>query len=677
MTKRPVDGRIDFLSPLSLVDGLGPKRVAALQESGLATIGDLLCHFPHRYVDRSHITALGEIKRHINQTCTIIGTITRTRVETGRRMRLRIQVGDESGGTMEALWFNGIPFLRGVLEKGKRVLLTGKVSVNGNCQMVHPQMETLSPSGNDDIIAFLPVYSITAAMREVHVLQKSLLKSILWIFKNCSHYPQILPKVIEEKYGFPPFAECLKQMHLPDNPESLKPYRDRLCYEELWQRALTLRWSKREFAQPGRMLDPGNLPESLESLLPFSLTDAQRTVIAQLFRDAAAPTRMHRLLHGDVGCGKTVVALFACLPALKQALQVAWMTPTEALATQTHALLCRWLIPLGFKPVLMKGDITAVQKKEILNGLRTGAIPFVVGTHVLMQSAVTFARLGMIVIDEQHKFGAEQRLALQRKDPAADFLLLSATPIPQTLAKTLYGDLDIVTITALPIGRVPVRTHLVRFDKRSDLLGFVKKEVAENSARVFYIVPRIDGGEDDEILTSAVQVYDEVRRTVLAEVPTGCVHGRLPSAEKERIMLDFCEGQLKMIVATTVVEVGIDVPEATIVIIENPEMFGLSQLHQLRGRVGRGSKQGYCFLLVRDTLEESSYNRLKQFCRTTDGFAIAELDLSLRGPGQLSGSRQTGWDDFKFADILRDAGLFMQIRRDIDSVLNQTQTNPR
>jgi ATP-dependent DNA helicase RecG len=674
MAKRPIDSRIDFLSPLSCIAGLGPKRVAALKESGMETVGDLLYYFPRRYIDRSTIVPIATIGRYREKVCTVAGTITRTRMEPGRRSRLRIQLTDESGGTLEALWFQGITFLRSTLQKGGRLLLTGKVGFFGAYQMVHPLMETLSPSGKDEIVPFLPVYPLSMAMREVHFQQKSILKAVRWVLKTCTHFPQILPSAIETQRGFPSLIECLTQMHMPQNPAGLAPFRARLHYEELYQRALTLRWSKREFDLPGRSLTPGDLPGKMRDILPFQLTDAQEEAIVVLFRDAATPRRMHRLLQGDVGCGKTIVALFACLPALNAGLQVAWLTPTEALADQTYALLSRWLGRLGFATALLKSGITAAARRDILAGTRNGTVGFVVGTQALLQPSVTFRSLGMIVIDEQHKFGAGQRLAMQRKDAAADFLLMSATPIPQTLAQTLYSDLDIVTIRALPAGRQPIGTHIVGDDKREGLFDFVRTRIAQHDARLFYIAARIDEGDEDDGdggVRSVAEVYAHLRAGELKDIPMGLAHGRLSSGEKERVLGEFAEGRLKILVATTVVEVGIDVPAATIMIIENPEMFGLSQLHQLRGRVGRGAQKGYCFLLSTKLTDEKTARRLKEFCRVHDGFRLAELDLHLRGPGEMAGNRQTGWEDFHFVDIVRDAALFCEIQREIEQLLEK------
>ena len=660
--------RLDFLSPLSHVPGFGRKRITALNESGIETIGNLLYHFPRRYVDRSTIVPIACLPEYKDQSCAVIGTITKTRVERGKRPRLRIQVSDDTG-SFEALWFHGVPFFRKALYKGKRILLYGKVRNFIGYQMSHPLVENVGANKSAADTPFLPQYPLSTAMRGVHLQQKGLFKSIQWALKNLKHYPQILPEKIERKKNFPSLSNCLSEIHIPSDPQNLKPYFDRLRYEELYQLALTLRWSKRKFALPGRSMKPGKLPQKLKTILPFTLTSEQQKAINTLYSDAVSPHRMHRLLQGDVGSGKTIVAFFSCLPAVNEGLQVAWLAPTEVLAQQTFNLISSWLDIFNIKPGLLKGGISSKQKQEILADLRMGKCLFVVGTHALLQPSVHFAKLGMIVIDEQHKFGAEQRLTLQQKAPASDFLLMSATPIPQTLAKTLYGDLDIVTIRSLPKGRQKVSTHLVPEEKRKDMEKFILKELRENGSQAFCIVPRIDSDDDYGEIKDVHSVYSMMTGGMLSGIPIAALHGKLDNTETEKIMKQFAEGYIKLLIATTVVEVGIDVPNATIMIVENAERFGLSQLHQLRGRVGRGDKKAYTFLLANPTENEITQKRLKRFCTNHDGFTIADLDLSLRGPGEVAGFRQSGWSELKIADILRDADTFREIQEELDNLL--------
>ena len=598
------------------------------------------------------------------------GTITRTRVERGGRPRFRVQVTDDTG-SIELIWFHGIGYFRKSLIKGKRLLFTGKVGKYGTCQMLHPQVEALGSEDKGPSVVFLPQYPVTTAMQSAHMGQKTLFGAISWVLRNVRRYPQLLPGAIEKKKGFAPLAECLKEIHIPTDPGNVDTYLARVRYEELYQLALALRWSRRKFALPGRPMVPGDLAHQIEEHLPFSLTCDQRKAVEVLHAEAASGKRMHRLLQGDVGSGKTVVAFLACLPALNEGLQVAWLAPTEVLALQTHALLSGWLANLGITPGLLKGGISAVQRRELVVGLRDGSCRFVVGTHALFQPSVSFGQLGMVVIDEQHKFGAEQRLALQQKDPASDFLLMSATPIPQTLAKTLYGDLDVVTIRSIPAGRQPVSTHLVPEEKRADMEEFVARELSKGKGQAYCVVPRIDASipGDQKEIKDVQTVLARMQHGPLGEFAIGVLHGRMGNQEKEEVMQRFSAGELKLLIATTVLEVGVDVPAATVMIIENAEHFGLSQLHQLRGRVGRGAEKAYCFVLTDLGRQDDATARLERFRSTRDGFAIADLDLSLRGPGDVGGFRQSGWDDLRFADILRDANLFREIQEELDRLL--------
>jgi len=651
-----------------MVDGFGPKRVAALRESGLETAGDLLYHFPRRYLDRSHIVPLKNIGEYLNKTCTVCGSVEKARIERGRKSRLRVLLSDGTG-CLELLWFAGVPLYRNMLAPGIKIIATGKISAYTHVQMVHPMIERLADNGGQPAIAFFPIYSISEPMRDAGINHRLLSKAVRWLFDRISRFPEVLPEPIVRKRRFPPLERCLREIHLPADPAKLDEYLRRLRYEELFRLALTLRWSRRKFALPGRSMLPGDLPERFRKQLPFALTGEQEKVIRILYDDAASNRRMHRLLEGDVGSGKTLAAFFACFPALASGLQVAWLAPTEVLALQTFRLIASWLAPLGFRAELLKSGVAAEDKYRISGELADGTARFVVGTHAVLQPTVKFKRLGMIVIDEQHKFGAEQRLTMQEKDTASDFLLMSATPIPQTLAKTLYGDLDIVTILKPPIGRHPVETHCVPEGKRDAMERFVLNEIRERGAAAYWVVPRIEQDGSLETLRDVETAFAALMKGTFADIPCGCLHGRMTSVEKERVMKSFAAGAIRLLVSTTVVEVGVDVPHATIMIIENAERFGMAQLHQLRGRVGRGSAKSYCFLLTPFETDGGTSERLSFFCGHHDGFKIAEMDLTLRGPGEVAGFRQTGWEDLQLADIVRDAELFREIQEEIEKML--------
>jgi ATP-dependent DNA helicase RecG len=666
---RTIPAMLDFLSPLSLVPGMGPKRSAAMQEANVGTIGDLLYRFPLRYLDRSIITTVKDTGESIETTCTVLGTIESVSIERGKRARLRALLTDGTG-TLELLWFQGVAFYRQSIKKGHRIIATGKITRFNRLQMVHPTIETLSKDAVTSETPILPLYGLTGAMRDAGIGQRFRLKTIQWIFNNLKHYPASLPAHLEKKHPFPPIAACLKELHFPTDCSKLDTYRDRIRYEELYKLALTLHFSRRKFMLPGRSLLPGDLKKLFLQTLPFKLTIDQSDAVRVLLDDIAAPRRMHRLLQGDVGCGKTVVAFLAALPALNTGLQVVWMTPTEILADQTCCKINEWLLPLGFEAATFtSASRTSGTYNDLRRKISSGELKFIIGTHALLQPTVTFNRVGIFIIDEQHRFGAAQRLTLHDKDSAADFLLMSATPIPQTLARTLYGDLDIVSIQSLPPGRRPVATHLVGDEKRNDMEAFIAKQLAAG-AQCYYIVPRIEKEESvDEEKTSALvdleTAFCKISAGRLGQFRPAYMHGRLSAAEKGRILNGFYQKEISLLVATSVVEVGLDVPAATVIVIENSERFGLAQLHQLRGRVGRSTDESYCFLMNSSQFDEETKNRLQSFCKEHDGFAVAELDLKNRGPGEVNGFRQSGWEDLIMSDILRDATLFAEIRNEV------------
>jgi ATP-dependent DNA helicase RecG len=660
---------IDFLSPLDVIPGMGEKRISAMIESGIETLGDLLYWFPYRYIDRSTIVALNQVDNYLNETITVSGTIEIVRLERGNRGRLRAKLVDNTG-SIELIWFSGVQFFSKTIHKGDTLLVTGKVGKFGHYQMTHPMIEQVK---NDSHLfqQILPHYTITASMKDAGIQQKILINSTKWILDNLKHYPQLLPSQIETRKEFPSLQTCLRSLHLPESLSNLDKYKERLKYEELYKLALTLRLSKKKFAFPGRSMSPGILPEKIKSLLPFTLTADQESAIAILYKDALSEKRMHRLLQGDVGSGKTLVAFFASLAALDSGLQVAWLAPTDILARQIYHAVKNLLNPCGIPTVLLKSALTAKEKQSVLSSIADGSAQCIVGTHALLQPSVKFKALGMIIIDEQHKFGAQQRLAMQEKDSASDFLLMSATPIPQTLARTLYGDLDIVTIAKPPSGRIPVATHIVPESKRHDMEEFIIREL-QNGSQAFYVVPRIeqngDSAETDSV-KDLETVFATLTKGSFTGIATESVHGKLDSTLRDSIMEQFISGTIKMLVATSVVEVGVDVPNASIMVIENAERFGLAQLHQLRGRVGRGSKKSYCFLLLSENVDQETRSKFEAFCKNHDGFKISELDLQNRGPGEINGLRQSGWYNLQFADILNDASLFREIQQELNSII--------
>jgi len=660
---------IDFLSPLDVIPGMGEKRIAAMKESGIDSLGDLLYWFPYRFIDRSKVIPLCQIENYCNETITVQGTIDIVRLEKGNRGRLRAKLIDNTG-SIELIWFSGVQFFSKTIRKGDILLVTGKVGKFGHYQMTHPMIEQVK-NGLQSLQPILPHYSITSSMKDAGIQQKILFNSIKWVLDNLKHYPQLLPSQVESKKMFPSLKTCLISLHLPVSLDDLDKYKERLKYEELYKLALTLRLSKKKFAFPGRSMSPGTLPERIKKLLPFTLTTDQESAITTLYKDALSANRMHRLLQGDVGSGKTLVAFFASLAALDSGLQVAWLVPTDILARQIHHAVSKLLNPCSIPTVLLKSALSAKEKQTVLSSIADGSAQCIVGTHALLQPSVKFKALGMIVIDEQHKFGAQQRLAMQEKDNASDFLLMSATPIPQTLARTLYGDLDIVTIAKPPSGRIPVATHIVPESKRHDMEDFIIRELKSGS-QAFYVVPRIEQDCDNTDSTPVKDlqtVFSSLSRGSFAGIEAAGIHGKQDSDSRDAIMEQFTSGSIKILFATSVVEVGVDVPNASIIVIENAERFGLAQLHQLRGRVGRGSKKSYCFLLLAENVDTETTAKFTAFCKNHDGFKISELDLQNRGPGEINGIHQSGWYNLQFADILNDASLFREIQQELDCII--------
>lgn len=660
--------RVDFLSPLSVIPGFGEKRIDALRESGLSTVGDLLYRLPRRHLNRSEVTPIAHLHQYEGTSCTVSGEVTTARVERGRRNRFRVMLKDDSG-VMELIWFNSVSYLSKSIRPGVILQATGTPKLYQRFQMAHPEIaiENGEEAGG---YPFEPRYSLSDAMRAAKIGQKRLIDAIAWLFKNVTHFPEKLPAPLEKRYRFPSLRDSLYRVHFPEDPRQNDHWMERIKYEELYQTALTLRWIRRDFSLPGTAMHGEELREQFLQTLPFSLTAEQQKAVISLSKESGSPQRMHRLLQGDVGCGKTVTAFIATLPALQSGFQVAWIAPTEVLARQSFKEISAWLEPLGFTPRLMTGSTPVKEKRILLHDLKAGTIPFIVGTHSLLQERVGFNALRMIVVDEQHRFGAQQRLALQQKSPSADLLMMSATPIPQSLAATVYSDLNLLTIKALPNGRKPIKTHLVAEQKRADMEQFILQRIQQKGERIFWIVPRIESVEDDaNELADIESRFTQLTTGPFRGISAAVVHGGMGSAEKEEAMSRFASGDISLLIATTVIEVGINVPEATVMVIENSERFGLAQLHQLRGRVGRGNLDSWAFLLGSSSLSEESVERLQQFTNAADGFEIAELDLRLRGTGQVAGFRQSGFSELQFCNILDDADMFQQAVEDIDTIL--------
>jgi len=655
-------------TPVQFLKGVGPVRARALARLGIATAGDLLLHAPRGYLDRSRVVPIGGLVPGADVT--VQGTVLTAgeRRTAGRRTIQTVSVGDGTG-VLFCVWFRSTWILK-QLRSGTRVLVSGRCQRwQGRLQVVHPDLEILDREAETlHSGRLVPIYPLTAGIgqhwlrRLVHATLEQLAPALT----------ETLPAALRDARGLLPRGEALRQLHFPDSVEAYAAARRRLVYEELFQLRLLLALRRRERQRGAglRLGPPGDLTTRFVAALPFALTGAQRRVLAEILHDMRSGRAMHRLLQGDVGCGKTLVALIAALFVIEQGHQALLMAPTEVLARQHGETARRLCEAVGVRVETLTGGTPAADRRRLLADLAGGEIDLLVGTHAVLQDDVAFRSLGLAVVDEQHRFGVRQRTrAVQAgAQPVPPHLLvMSATPIPRSLAMTLYGDLALSLIDELPAGRRPVTTRIVPEHRLGEVDRYLAQQL-ERGRQAFVVVPVIEETESQD-LRAAEAEFARLREGPLRGQRIGLLHGRLPAAEKQRIMTDFAAGELRLLVATTVVEVGIDVPGATVIVIHNPERFGLAQLHQLRGRVGRGERQAVCLLVVDQEVAAQSGQRLAMFARTHDGFRLAEEDLRLRGPGDLHGVRQHGAPGFRFANPLRDADLVQAAAADVQRIL--------
>ena len=662
---------VTFLTPVTYLKGVGPRRAELLLKLGITTAGDLLMHVPRRYEDAT--TVLPVARAQPGQDVTVLGrVISKGIIPTRRGLRIFQAVIQDASGLLEVGW-PGQPHLDRTINIGDVLLLTGPVRIFHGRQLAPREFVNL---GADDAGTaggrVLAVYPATDGLptKLLRQLVEAQLDALL---------PQItdpLPAGVLSAAGVPPLAEALRLVHRPGSVKEAERGRARLAFEELFCVQLLHRRAnqlERAVRDGITFVNRRQLTTALKQRLPFALTGAQVRVLREIVADMTSPMRMHRLLQGDVGSGKTIVALFAALVALENDWQAALMAPTELLAEQHLRTFTALLAPLGITPALLTGRMGAVERRAVATRLASYEPLLVVGTHALLQDATTFGKLGLVIVDEQHRFGVEQRKALQAKGATPDVLLMSATPIPRSLALTIYGDLDVSLLDEKPPGRVPIVTTMRAESARDRVLAFIGSQL--DAGRQAYVVyPVIEESERSD-LRAATQMADELSGGVFASRRVGLLHGRLKGDEKDAVMRAFLAREIDVLVATTVIEVGIDVPNASVMLIEHPERFGLSQLHQLRGRVGRGASDSYCILL--GDVSPDSAERLDVFVGTEDGFEIARADMRLRGMGDLFGERQSGLPSFRVADPLRDEALIPVARAAAESVLKSDPTLAR
>lgn len=638
------------------VKGVGPRRSELLSALGIQSVIDLLQHYPRRYEDRRQIRRIAQLETGREETIQgkvlAIGT---TRVS--RTLTIVQAAVSDGSGTVYATWFNQ-PYMQSRFKNGQELILTGKVQRRGQMEILSPEFEILSGQ-SDDLLhtgRIVPLYPLSE-----HLTQRTMRRII---HACCENYAESVPELLEaalrRECDLCRISDALRNIHFPESPAALEQARRRLVFDEFLPMQLAILLKRKQLAEiPGSSKKGGELVRRFLESLPFTLTRAQERVIAEVRADMERTRPMNRLLQGDVGSGKTVVAVVALLIALDAGYQGVLMAPTEILAEQHWRTLRALLSPMGITPSLLIGEMSATEKAAVRGAVRSDEPLIVVGTHALIQEEVEFSRLGIVIVDEQHKFGVSQRAHLKAKGENPDCMVMTATPIPRTLALTLYGDLDISVLDEMPPGRGTVTTRWVLPEKIGDAYAFIRSE-ALKGRQAYIVYPLIDESEKLP-LGAASTMAEQLKTRQFCDLSVGLIHGRMIREEREGVMSTFRAGLIQVLVATSVIEVGLDVPNACVMLVEHAERFGLSQLHQMRGRIGRGREHSY-FLFSGQPGAEEGRRRLEALCATNDGFQIAEMDLELRGPGEFFSGRQHGGPDLRLANLFKDEGLLKLAR---------------
>ncbi len=652
------DPKRALFAPVSVLRDATPQRIEQLRRLGIETIRDLLFFFPRDYADLSDLRPIRQLEEDKVQT--IRGTVREIDGSSSgfARSRVGVLVQDESD-YLRAMWFNQ-PFMRDKFFVGQRVQMSARPrKKGGRWEMAHPNVVYLDAEETVPTGKLLAVYPLTEGLTQYYARRL--------IHAGLQQYGGMLDEVLSEhlleEYDLAPLADALPAIHEPLDHAALNAARRRFTFQELFVLQLALaarRFQQRVSFKAPELPATAQIDARIRRLFPFELTAGQNAAIADVSQDIALDTPMNRLLQGDVGSGKTVVAVYALLCCVANGAQAALMAPTEILARQHAATLEKLLKQSRVEYRLLVGGLSTSEREEILRGLASGEIDLVIGTHALLQDSVEFKRLGLVVIDEQHKFGVRQRAALRRGDQSPHYLVMTATPIPRTLSMTQFGDLDVSILRDMPPGRQPISTYLVEPDQQARWWKFVRDKLAEGR-QAYFVAPLVE--ESESVSAASVKAaFDELTHGELAGHKIELLHGRMSHAEKEVVMNRFRKGEVQVLVSTTVIEVGVDVANASVMIIASPERFGLSQLHQLRGRIGRGSHPGFCGLLAPAELSDVARQRLEAFGGTTDGFKIAELDFSMRGPGDLFGDKQSGLPPLWYANLVRDREVVEEAR---------------
>lgn len=655
---------------IKYIKGVGPAKAALLAKLGIFTVGGLLEHYPRRYEDRSQLKLIKYLSD--GQEETFQATVVSIDENNPRRglTLTKIMVRDNSG-LARLTWFNQ-PYIKKWYKPGMELIISGKVQKRYyQIEISNPEIEIIDGSEMLNTGRIVPIYPAGENISQRWL--RTLIRQALDICHNVDGRNEFLPSAIIQQFAFLDRMQSLENIHFPQNIDILACARRRLAFEELYLLQCGLFLLKHKYKQNSsgiKHAPDGELAKKAEQNLPFTLTTDQQQVLREIKADMEEITPMNRLVQGDVGSGKTAVAAIALAKTVENGYQGAMMAPTEILAEQHSHTLAQQLSPLGIKLAVLTGKLTQRTREQILTHIKEGLVDVVVGTHALIQDDVEFKHLGLVITDEQHRFGVHQRAKLQTKGQLPDVLLMTATPIPRTMALTVYGELDVSTIRQLPPGRIPVKTYVRGSDRRERVYKFVLAEV-QNGRQAYVVCPLVEESEKVEA-QSAIQLYETLTNTYFKNIPCGLVHGKMKPQDKDKIMSAFYCGNMKILVATTVIEVGVNVPNATVMVIEGAERFGLAQLHQLRGRIGRGEYQSYCILLS-DNQNPEAIERLNIMANISDGFALAEQDLALRGPGQFFGTKQHGMPDLKIADIVKDLNILLEARQAAQQTMAETE----
>ena len=684
---------LELTTPVQYVKGIGPKLAEILATKGIATVGDLLHYLPFRYEDRLNPRGIAELRA--GEMATVIAEVRNSGLFRTRRMPIfQLTVG-QGRARLKCLFFNAI-YLQGKFQPGQLLALYGKVEQDtrsGELQIIQPQIEVLGDAPGEtaddkaaaslEVGRIVPIYESAGQGKITARWFRRVIRQAL--DDLTPEIPETIPAAVRDRMALISPRETLWKVHWPEAGESFENLLTsrtlahiRLIFEELFFTELGLELKRKQLkAETGIAFKIDNrVREAIKKVLPFHPTPAQKRVLKEIAEDMQKPHPMRRLLQGDVGSGKTIVSFQAAIIAIENGYQVALMAPTEILAQQHYFSARRILENAGYRIVLLTGSLESDRKREIRRHIAQGNAQLVIGTHALLEEKVEFAKPGLVIVDEQHRFGVLQRLKLMRKSgeskaeeksPEPDVLVMTATPIPRTLALTLYGDLDLSVLDELPPGRTPIVTRRISDDRSPEVWDFVRKQVAKGH-QVYVVYPVIAESEETE-LKAAIKMYRELSSKIFPELKVGLLHGRLDAELKDQVMRMFQKGELQILVATTVIEVGVDVPNATVMVIEHAERFGLAQLHQLRGRIGRGAAKSFCVLMTGGKISEEGEKRLEAMVKTNDGFQIAELDLELRGPGEFFGTRQAGMPTFTVANLIRDRQVRELAKREAAAVM--------